>query len=117
MYINFGTKLNIDNSFYTNLKQTNCNEIVQKTNELLNLPEIKKLISADELTLYGKKTPTGECVKIKYGKEIIEIFSKDGVATSKPIVHILYKICHEHNKFPRISKLTDTIKELSKSQI
>ncbi len=104
MNINFCAKLKVDDSVYKKLKYSNAQEIVDQTQKVLDIPQISRLITEDELTISGKRYVKGDCVQIQYGDDLIEISNSNGKVTAKDVIHqILLVTCFKHGKNPRSS--------------
>lgn len=114
MNINFGAKLNIDNSLYSKLKYSDSSEIIKRTSKIINLPKVDKLIGKDEITLSGKRCLKGDCVKIKYGDYSYELCNPKGEIKPNSVWYsILLHICHKNDKYPGVGKLDSVIDALN----
>lgn len=104
MNVNFCAKLKIDDSVYKKLKFSNAKEIVEETQKVLDIPQISRLITEDELTISAKRYGKGDCVQIQYGDDLIEIANSNGKVTHRSVIHqILLVTCFKHGKNPRCS--------------
>lgn len=116
--INFCASLKADKSLYKNLKMTNPQELMEKTQNFISLPIFDVLLPEDEIVLSAKKSKTKDELVVKTKNEEFEIQSKNPITPSHLAYHLMiYTIGVNKGRVPystTFKKLADELVRLAK---